>query len=279
MANGITADELAASRGQSVHSQDGQDLGRVEEIYNDIDTNEPEWIALTSTSGSQRTLVPVVGAQLQGDAVMVPYSEEQVVGSPGVDGNEISQELEARLYSHYGIEYSEGESDSGLPAGGPPSTNAGREGDIRTGDVEGGEFKEHDPSEEGAAEGRADLEDHDEMRVTRSEEELSVGTRQREAGEVRVKKSVETEKVQTSVPKRREEVSVERVPVSEGTTSAELGEDEISVPIVEEEVVVEKKPGVKEELRVKKETVTDEETVTADVRKERVDIDEQTDRS
>nr|MBA2426103.1 DUF2382 domain-containing protein [Actinomycetota bacterium] len=145
--------------------------------------------------------------------------------------------------------------------------------------VEDGEFKEHDPSEEGASEGRADLEDHDEMRVTRSEEELSTGTRAREAGEVRVKKSVETEKVQTSVPTRREEVSVERVPVSEGTTSAELGEDEISVPIVEEEVVVEKKPVVKEELRVKKETVTDEETVTADVRKERVDIDEQTDRS
>ncbi|MBA2273025.1 MAG: YsnF/AvaK domain-containing protein, partial [Actinobacteria bacterium] len=112
--------------------------------------------------------------------------------------------------------------------------------------------------------------------VTRSEEELRTGTRQREAGQVRVRKYVDTEKVQTTVPTSREEVTVERVPVSEGTsTEAEFSEGELTVPIVEEEAVVEKRPVVKEELRVSKETVTGEETVEGDVRKERIDIDEE----
>ena len=111
--------------------------------------------------------------------------------------------------------------------------------------------------------------------MSRTEEELNVGTRAREAGGVRLKKWVETEQEQVTVPTRKERVSVERVPVSEGTTTTgELGEDEVSVPVMEEEVVVEKKPVAKEEVRVSKEAVTEDETVSADVRKEKVDIED-----
>jgi len=106
---------------------------------------------------------------------------------------------------------------------------------------------------EAAREGH--IRDEEELRVQRSEEELRTGTREREAGEVRVRKQVHTEREQVRVPKRREEVSVERVPVNEEGTGAEIGEDEASVPVVEEEVVVEKRPVVKEEIRVRKDVV------------------------
>ncbi len=110
--------------------------------------------------------------------------------------------------------------------------------------------------------------------MQRSEEELRAGVREREAGKLNVRKRVRTEREQIAVPKRREEVSVERVPVNEPTSEGQIGEDEVSVPVVEEEVVVGKQAVVKEEVRVRKDVVQDEEIVEEDVRKEEVDIDD-----
>jgi len=126
--------------------------------------------------------------------------------------------------------------------------------------------------------GREDLHDQDELRVQRSEEELRTGTREREAGRVGVRKQVRTDREQVSVPTRHEEVSVERVPVNEEGTGAEIGDDEVSVPVVEDEVVVDKRPVVKEEIRVRKDAVEDEEVVEEDVRKEEVDVEDATER-
>jgi uncharacterized protein (TIGR02271 family) len=116
---------------------------------------------------------------------------------------------------------------------------------------------------------REDLRDEDELRVQRTEEELRAGTREREAGEVGVRKQVRTEREQVRVPKRHEEVSVERVPVEGREASeAEIGEDEVSMPVTEEEVVVEKRPEVKEEIRVRKDVAEEEAVVEEDVRRE-----------
>jgi uncharacterized protein (TIGR02271 family) len=117
----------------------------------------------------------------------------------------------------------------------------------------------------------------DEARVQRVEEELRVGTRERETGGARIRKRVRTVREQARVPTRREEISVERVPVVDRDASqVEIGDDEIVVPIVEEEIVVEKRPVVKEEIRIRKEVVEGEEIVEEDVRKEEVDIDDET---
>ncbi len=120
----------------------------------------------------------------------------------------------------------------------------------------------------------------DELRVQRTEEELRAGTREREAGEVGVRKTVRTDRESVEVPTRHEEVSVERVPVSEGTaaTEAQIGEDEVSVPVTEEEVVVEKRPVVKEEIRVRKDVVSDTEVVEEDLRREEIDVEDETTR-
>ncbi len=121
-------------------------------------------------------------------------------------------------------------------------------------------------------------EHEDELRVQRTEEELRAGTREREAGEVGISKTVRTERESVEVPTRREEVTVDRVPVEGGATETEIGEEEVSVPVAEEEVVVEKRPVVKEEIRTRKDVVEDTEVVEEDVRREEIDIDDQTTR-
>jgi uncharacterized protein (TIGR02271 family) len=121
----------------------------------------------------------------------------------------------------------------------------------------------------------------EDLRVQRSEEELRAGVREREAGQVNVKKSVRTEREVVRIPKRREEVDIERVPVegeaseSSGATEAHIGEDEVVVQVFEEEVVVSKRVVLKEEIRLRKRVVQDEETVEVDLRKEEVEVDDQ----
>ena len=115
---------------------------------------------------------------------------------------------------------------------------------------------------------------HDRDRLTRSEEEIEIGKRERQAGEVHVGKHVETERVSQPVSRRREQVRIERRPVSGDTTArgASFENDEIRVPVVEEEIFVEKRPVVKEELVVSKEQVEETQNVETDVRKERFDV-------
>jgi uncharacterized protein (TIGR02271 family) len=162
-------------------------------------------------------------------------------------------------------------------AGTTDSTTAGTVGSgMSMGDTETGEFREHDRNQEGLSQPGSDLEDEDELRVQRSEEELLAGTREREAGSVKVRKRVRTDRERLEVPTRREEVSVERVPVSGEASGAQIGAEEVSVPVVEDEVVVQKKPVAKEEIRVRKDVVHERQIVEEDVRREEVDIEDDT---
>lgn len=117
--------------------------------------------------------------------------------------------------------------------------------------------------------------DTDEERLTRTEEELHIGKREVTRGEARIGKHVESERVSEPVTRRREEVVIERRPVGTDTPGdvATIGEAEVRIPLMEEELVVEKRPVVKEELVVSKRVVEEEEVVEAEVRKEQFDID------
>jgi uncharacterized protein (TIGR02271 family) len=164
-------------------------------------------------------------------------------------------------------------------AGTTDSTSAGTVGSgMSMGDTESGEFREHDRNQEGVSQPGSDLEDEDELRVQRSEEELRAGTREREAGSVNVRKRVRTDRERIDVPTRREEVNVERVPASGEASETQIGEDEVSVPVVEDEVVVQKRPVAKEEIRVRKDVVREERIVEEDVRREEVEIEDDTTR-
>jgi uncharacterized protein (TIGR02271 family) len=114
-----------------------------------------------------------------------------------------------------------------------------------------------------------------ESRVTLSEEELAIQRQQRQAGEVSIHKEVESRHVRENVPVSREEVVIERRPAQPGMgTSARIEEGDVRIPITEEELVVEKRVVPKEELLVKKTEVVENETVEADLRRERAEVNE-----
>lgn len=114
----------------------------------------------------------------------------------------------------------------------------------------------------------------DAARLTVAEEELRVGTRPTQAGEVVVGKHVETERVTTPVERRVERVRIERRPATGATAgAADLRDGEIRIPVMEEQVVVEKQPVVKEEVVVTREAATETEQVQADLRRERVHVE------
>lgn len=118
----------------------------------------------------------------------------------------------------------------------------------------------------------------DSARLVRSEEELDIGKRQVQSGDVEVRKTVETEHVHRPVTVRREQVTIERRPVSadrvaSGNTNISQTGDEIHIPVIEEEVVVETRPVVKEEIVIRKHAVSEDKTVEADLRRERIDVD------
>ena len=114
-----------------------------------------------------------------------------------------------------------------------------------------------------------------EQRLTLAEEELRVGKRQVQAGEVSLHKTVETERVRETVQLMHDEVTIERRPVTDQNASrhVEIGENEIRIPLMAEEAVVEKRVVGKEEVVLRKHQVTENENIEADLRKERVDVD------
>jgi uncharacterized protein (TIGR02271 family) len=269
----LQKDDLLAKRGEDLFDRDGDKLGTVDEIYLDAQTGEPEW-ALVNTGmfGTKSTFVPLRDASQDGDSLRVPYEKAQVKDAPSIDPDgELSQQQEAELYNHYGLDYSESRSDSGLPEGGAGTTGTADTtdtvGDTTVGDTTGGTVG-HDTS--GPTTDQA---------MTRSEEEVNVGTTQRESGRARLRKYVVEEEVTKTVPVRREEVRVEREPITEGNAGAAvdgpaISEEEHEVVLHEEEAVVDKQAVPKERVRLDKDTVTEEQQVSETARKEQIDIDE-----
>jgi uncharacterized protein (TIGR02271 family) len=263
--------------GYEVYDRDGEKIGKVDDLFVDED-DQPEYIGVkTGFLGTRSTLVPMEALQVDQRRRVVEVSQPKSMVKEGPafnDDEEITPEYEERVREHYGLNGWRGSADRGVYG----NYYAGR-GWARDGHREGSEPRRGTTVGSTGRRRGSNLVDGDELRVQRAEEELRVGTREREAGEMRVSKRVSTDRERIRVPKRREEVRVERVPVEcRETAEAEIGEDEFFVPVTEEEVVVEKRPVVKEEIRVRKDVVEDEETVERDVRKEEVDIDDRTER-
>src|SRR5215216_2535293 len=271
--------------GYTVVDEGGSKIGKVDDLFLD-ECDQPEYFGVKmgflSTSS---TLIPADIATINNEQGFIEVSQPKSTVQDGPafdDDREITPEYENEVRSYYGLgpiessgsygDYEETKGHSG--AGTTDSTTVGS--GMSMGDTETGEFREHDLNQEGLSQPGSDLEDEDELRVQRSEEELLAGTREREAGSVKVRKRVRTDRERLEVPTRREEVSVERVPVSGEASGAQIGAEEVSVPVVEDEVVVQKKPVAKEEIRIRKDVVHERQIVEEDVRREEVDIEDTT---
>ena len=256
--------------GYEVHDNAGGKVGEVGEIF--VDKNgRPEYVGVkTSPSGVGSLLIPLEAVRVdEGRRTIEVHSlpEGRIEDGPSYgEGREITPGFEQRVRSYYGLEGARNPEGHGASAGYHGAND---------------EPSSYGFAQRGAGERDSGLQDTDDLRVQRSEEEVRTGTRGREAGAVKVRKSVRTEREQVRVPKRREEVDIERVP-GEGreASGAEIGEDDevVVVQVLEEEVVVSKRVVVKEEIRLRKVVVEEEEVVEVNLRKEEVDIEDTTGR-
>ncbi len=243
-------------RGRTLVDREGEKIGKIDELYYDEQGARPEW-ALVNTGlfGTKKTFVPIASASPIGEDLKVAVSKEQVKDAPRIDADqELSEHEERQLFEHYQLPYTTNGSTTAA-SGGPGLAQSQREGGYGTGGLESDDA------------------------MTRSEEELVVGTAERERGRVRLRKYVVTENVQTTVPVRREEVRVEREPITDANrdqalSGAEISEQEHEVILHEEEPVVEKRTVPKERVRLGTETHVDERAVAEEIRKEQIELDD-----
>jgi uncharacterized protein (TIGR02271 family) len=248
--------------GRTMVGSDGGKIGKITDIYEDPETGKPEWATVSSgLFGSKSNFVPLAGASPAGEDVRAQVAKDQVKDAPGVENDgDLSEPEERQLFEHYGVPYtSEGTTIAqGAPEGGQSADTTDR---VDTDRAQVG----HDTS--GPTSDDA---------MTRSEEELTVGTRQREAGRARLRKYVVTETVTKTVPVSHEEVRIEREPITDANRDDTLdgpgiSEEEHEVVLHEDEVVVDKQTVAKERVRMGTETVTEDRDVSEEVRKEQIE--------
>ena len=254
-----TNQEVLALRGQELRGSDGEKLGTIEEIYLDTQSNEPEWaLVTTGLFGTKQSFVPLRGMSHEGDTATVPFDKATVQDAPKVDPDgQLSEREEAELYRHYGRDFG---------SAGTAGTDVDRDRDT-------------DVDRDRATVGRDVSGPTTDDAMTRSEEELHVGKTERETGRARLRKYVVEDEVTQTVPVRREEVRIEREPITDANAGAatdgpEISYEEHEVVLHEEEPVVEKRTVPKERVRLDKDVQTEERQVSDTVRKEEIEVDD-----
>jgi uncharacterized protein (TIGR02271 family) len=261
----VDVDTVRGWQGRTMVDRDGDGIGTIDAIYVDDQTGEPEWaLVTTGFFGTRASFVPIAQATARGDQVRVPYEKQRVKDAPNMDPDgHLSEQEEQELWRHYGLEY------GGYAAAGTTGdTDTARATTYEDRDTVGRDTS--GPTTDGA--------------MTRSEEELRVGTQTRERGRARLRKYVVTETQQVTVPVQREEVRVEREPITDAnldaaTSGPAISEEEHEVTLREEEVVVDKRAVPKERVRLDTETVTEERQVSEEVRKEQLEVEGDDDRT
>jgi uncharacterized protein (TIGR02271 family) len=244
--------------GRTLIGRDGQKIGTVGQVFLDDQTGVPEFATVnTGLFGTRQSFVPLAEAQMSGDDVSVPYDKDKIKGAPNIDADQhLSEQEEQQLYSYYGLTYSTGDSESGLPT-----------------EARGGRYAGDRTRDERDVAGRSTDE-----AMTRSEEQVRVGTERVERGRARLRKYVTTEQVQQTVPVTREEVRVEREPITddnvdEALRGPDISEAEHEVVLTEERPVVQKETVPVERVRLTKDAVTDESQVSEQVAKEQIETE------
>jgi uncharacterized protein (TIGR02271 family) len=273
-----TINDVQTWRGRNAVDNDGDKVGTIEDIYLDRQSGEPEWAAVkTGLFGTKVNFVPLEGATPAGDEIRLAYDKATIKDAPNVEADgELSPEEERRLYDHYGRgDYADWDHSSEDRTEGV----LGRDERVRRGDEDVRGFTgDDDASDARGTVGRDVSGPETDDAMTRSEEELRVGTTKRETGRARLRKFVVTEDVERTVPVQREEVRVEREPITDANRDAALSggditEEEHEVTLHAEEPVVQKDVVPKERVRMDTDVVTDERQISEDVRKERIDTE------
>ncbi|SDV02878.1 conserved domain-containing protein [Microlunatus sagamiharensis] len=274
----ITTEQLQALSGRGHVYAGSEKVGGIGQVYLDDATGQPSWVTVkTGLFGTSQSFVPVQDAEVRGDDLVVSYGEDQIKGAPRVDDDgSISPEEEDRLYEYYGL----GSGTTGTSDVTTGTTDATTTGTTGLAGVTGTDDVDRSRTEnEHGTVGRDTSGPTTDDAMTRSEERVDVGTQTREAGRARLRKYVTTETVTQSVPVSHQEVTLEREPITDANAGdaydgPAISEEEHEVVLHEEVPVVEKEAVAVERVKLGTETVTDETQVSADVRKEHIELED-----
>ncbi|RII92195.1 DUF2382 domain-containing protein [Clavibacter michiganensis] len=260
----IDSNDIGSIVGAPVHDTDGDKIGTVGQVYVNPDDNTPLWATVkTGLFGTSESFVPLQGADWNREALTVGYDKARVKDAPRVEADgALSEEEENSLYSYYGLGGGTSTTSTGTDTQGLYDQDARTDVDTDRDGIVG-----HDTS--GPTTDDA---------MTRSEERLHVGTERVESGRARLRKHVVTEQQTVTVPVSHEEVRLEREPITDaniGSANAgpDLSEEEHEVVLTEERPVVHMETVPVERVKLGTETVTEERSVTEDVRHEEIEID------
>jgi stress response protein YsnF len=242
-------DQITQVTGREVHGPDGEKIGKAGRVYVDDQTGRPKWVSVeTGLFGTRASFIPLEGASFDGERLRVPYDKSRVKGAPDLgDGDHLSPENEETLNRYYSGDGSEDLAD-----------DRDRSGHVTAGGAIG---------------------DQDDNAMTVSEEQLAVSTRAVATERVRLRKHVVTEEVMLRVTLRRERLTIDREPIAEADASEHVGGSDFTggeqeIVLYEEIPVVQKILRPVERIRLATEVTTEEQTVSDEVRKERVEVDQ-----
>jgi uncharacterized protein (TIGR02271 family) len=282
----IDSNTIQTLPGAKVVDPDGDKIGTVKQVYVSDDGGQPLFVTVnTGLFGTKESFVPLTAADFDDGTLRVAYDKGVIKGAPNVDADgAISDDEQDTIFDYY-------ESKGGTPAGFGGTTGSDRfttGTDTTTsgmGATGGAGYADTTGTGADASLGsNTSSNGYDtsgpttDDAMTRSEERLNVGTERRETGRARLRKHVVTEQQTVTVPVSHDEVRIEREPITEANRGAamagpDLSDEEHEVVLTEERPVVDKETVPVERVRLDKETVTDQQRVTEDVRSERIDTD------
>ena len=265
----IDTSSLGQLAGKHVKGPDGENIGKIADVYESTDGGGGTFATVnTGLFGGGSSFFPLDAAELRGDDVVVPYSKSFVKDAPRVENDEeLTAPEEQRLFEYYSQAGSTGGTTTGTTTA--ATTTTGTQGFTDT---------DRDRDNVHGTVGHDTSGPTTDNAMTRSEEQLRVGTERVEAGRARLRKYVTTETETRTVPVSKETVHVEREPITDANmpnamSGPAISEEEHEVVLTEERPVVQKEAVPVERVRLDTDTVTENVQVTEEVRKEQIDMD------
>jgi len=275
----ISNDQLTSLTGRAMHGSDGAKIGKIVDVYESTDGGQEGTFVTVHTGmfGGKASFVPLSKASMQAENVVVPYDKALVKDAPQVEADQdLTSAEEERLYQHYSLQPAASPTPAPAPGRHAEETAIPR-GTKRQDNDGDGVFD--DVKDTAVGRDTSGLTTDDAM--TRSEERLQVGTQQVETGRARLRKRIVTEQVSTTVPVTRDEVVVEREPITEANMpkamdGPALSEEEHEVVLKAEQPVVTKETVPVERVKLGTQTVTEQQQVNETIRKEQIETEDPT---
>jgi uncharacterized protein (TIGR02271 family) len=255
--------------GRTAVDRDGGKIGTIGQVYLNDETGQPDWVTVnTGLFGTKENFVPLEGSTSNsGDDVVFPFGKDVVKDAPHVgDASHLDVDEQESLYSYYHQYIGAGRTQTSGTADVQTAGTQTVDTHAAAGNSHGSEgYDTSGPTTDEA--------------MTRSEEHLNVGTQRVESGRARLRKFVTTEQQTVNVPVTHDEVRIEREPITDANIGNALdgpaiSEEEHEVVLHADQPVVTTEAVPVERVRLGTETVTDTQSVTGEVRKEQVELED-----